>query len=151
MVRCIGPYDRMYGGDSSSLWTVHRSPQAGQVHHDTLLAAAANDDHGLLLPGVLLAVRQKGRHEDIVARLGLDPHLVRTVGENEDRVAGHHEDRRLGLTMVMVARGGRRRDMRLPHPDSRRADGTARHGLEPGHPGSLVGLSAQVRATDVPQ
>ena len=44
------------------------------------------------------------RHEDVVARGGDNPDLLVTVVEHELGVSAPDEDRRLGLTVVMVVR-----------------------------------------------
>src|ERR1700722_5609772 len=61
-----------------------RRPQALQVHHDALLAAAGDDHDRLAVTGVLLAVRDVGRDEDVVAGPGLQADLLVAVGEDED-------------------------------------------------------------------
>src|SRR5580692_12862562 len=92
-------------------------PQAVQVDHYALLAAAGDDHYRLLLTRVLLPVRHEGRHEDVVSRLGLQPHLVAALGEHERGRAGQNVDRGLGLAVVVI--GGPRawRHVRLAHPD----------------------------------
>src|ERR1700733_4122174 len=80
-----------------------RRPEALQVDHDALLAAARDDDDRLLRARVLLAMRSVRRDEDVVALLGLQADLLLTVREDEGGRAGDHVNRGLGLAVVVVA------------------------------------------------
>src|SRR5580698_1313484 len=109
-------------------------PQAVQVDHYALLAAAGDDHYRLLLARVLLPVRHEGRHEDVVARLGLQPYLVMAPGEHEGRRARQDVDRGLGRAMMVLAGPGAGRHVRLAHPDLFRSGVLPRDGLAAGHP-----------------
>src|ERR1700683_781496 len=124
-------------------------PEAVQVDHDALLAAAGDDHHRLLLARVLLPVRHEGWHEDVVARPGLQPYLVMAPGEHERRRAGQDVDRGLGLAMMVVAGPGAGRHVRLTHPDLLRSGVLPRDGLAAGHPRSLAGVPTKLPAAYV--
>lgn len=48
---------------------------------------------------------------------GLKAHLQALLGEDEYRVARNHVDRGLGVTVVVIARGGQWPDVGLAQPD----------------------------------
>jgi DNA-binding transcriptional LysR family regulator len=78
-------------------------PEAFEVDDDSFLAAAGDDDHGLLRAGVLLPVRHVRRNEDVIARPGFQPHFLVAVSEDEGRRSGQDEDRGLRPAVVMVS------------------------------------------------
>src|SRR3984957_10557356 len=126
-------------------------PQARQVDHDGLLAAAGDDHDRLVGARVLLAMRDVRGNEDVVARRGLQADLLVTVGEDERRGAGDHVDRRLRLAVMVVARLRPRRHVGLAHPELLRARALARDRLPAGHPRGLAGVAAHVAGPDVGQ
>jgi alkanesulfonate monooxygenase SsuD/methylene tetrahydromethanopterin reductase-like flavin-dependent oxidoreductase (luciferase family) len=135
--------------DPPAAWSAPVGPEAVQVDHDALLAAARDDHDGLPVAGVLLAVRHEWRHEDVVTRLGLQPDLLVAVGEHERRVPGQHVDRGLRLAVVVVGGPGPGRDVSLAHPDLLGAAVLPGDRLEPGHPRGLAGVAPQFLAADL--
>src|SRR5205807_8700661 len=124
--------------------TLDRRPQAGEIDDDALLAAARDHHHGWVAGRVFLAVWCPRRHEDIVARRRGQAHLIVPVREDEDRVAGQHVDRGLGVAVVVVAGVGVRAYVGLAHPDLRRPDRGAGDGLTARHAAGLAGVAGQL-------
>src|ERR1035438_4825886 len=145
------PPPALAGSPPSGLGGLTSWPEALQVDHDALLAAAGDDHDGLLVAGILLPVRDVGRHEDVVARLSVQPDLLAAVGEDERGGPGQDVDRCLRLAVVMVAGPGAGRHVRLAHPDLFRSGVLARDGLAPDHPGGLAGVIAELPAADLGQ
>src|ERR1700730_3142969 len=90
-----------------SILPSHDCSKPEDVHDDGLLCGAGQDDDRLLIARrVFLSVGDKWRDIYVVAGSGLDAGLDVVVQEHKDRVTGHHIDRGLGLT-VMVVLGAR--------------------------------------------
>src|ERR1700677_570787 len=94
--------------------------------------------------GVLFAVRNVGRHEDVVAGGGDNADFLHAVVKYELRVSAADEDRRFRLAMMMITRHRLRQDMCLTHPDPLGTHGITSERGNSSHTFGLGGVRADL-------
>ncbi len=129
--------------------------QGLQVHHDRLLGTARNHHDGFIVRiGVLLPMRNVWGHVDVVPRACLHPLFARPalglLGVDEFGVSADNVDRRLRLTMMVIAGGSPWGNAGLPHPDpARTREFPADRGESPHASAALRGTTVELAGPDV--
>lgn len=96
-----------------------------EIHHNCLLGGSSQDDDSFLGDrGILLAVRDVRRDEDLIPRPGFNSKLLVALQQHEYRFPSQDVDAPLRLTVMMVRRTCCQIEVAFTHPDSL----GARHG-----------------------